>query len=249
MSQPGSEALILDQKFTVTSADADMWKRLKLSSILNLFIQAAINSADKLGFGYNLLQEQHLFWVFSRLHAEIFKPAFWKDEIIVRTWPKTIDKPFYIRDFEIFDSAGNKLAAATSSWLAIDLDTKRPKIIEGFEADSFYRLKDKHALKIIPAKLQAVEGEIATEFKTCYSDIDLNLHVTSTRYIDWMMDSLPLDFHKENYPKSLQINFVKETFPGDTVQIKKSSDKSNQFNFEGISSENGSSLVRGIIGF
>lgn len=241
--------LILDKSFVITSADADMWKRLKLSSILNLFIQAAINSADKLGFGYNLLQEQHLFWVFSRLHVEIYAPAFWKDEIIVRTWPKTIDKPFYIRDFEIFDAKGEILAAATSSWLAIDLDTKRPKIIEGFEADSFIRMKDKHALNIIPAKLQSVGGETVDEFKTNYSDIDLNLHVTSTRYIDWMMDSLPIDFHKENYPKSLQINFVKETFPGDIVQIKQTSGEKNQFNFEGISSGNGSSLVKGIIGF
>lgn len=249
MTIDNTQQLVLDKKFTVTSVDADMWKRLRLSSIVNVFIQAAISSADKLGFGYNNLQEQKLFWVFSRLHTEIYKPAFWKDEILVRTWPKTIDKPFYLRDFEIFDKEGNKLAAATSSWLAIDLETKRPKIIEGFEAKYFVKLKNKHGLNVVPAKLKPTVGETAAEYKTFYSDIDLNLHVTSTRYIDWMMDSLPLDFHKENYPKTLEINFVKETFPGDTVQIKQSECGEKSYSFEGLSRENDAALVRGIIGF
>ena len=51
--------------FKIDSADTDMFGRIRLGSLVNLLIQAATNSADKLGFGYKNIQEQKLFWVLS----------------------------------------------------------------------------------------------------------------------------------------------------------------------------------------
>ena len=36
----------------ITTADTDMHSRLRLGGLANLLIQAAINSADSLGFGF-----------------------------------------------------------------------------------------------------------------------------------------------------------------------------------------------------
>ena len=76
------------------------------------------------------------------------------------------------------------MAKATSGWLGIDLETKHTRTIEGFQYSLFTRLKDKHALNIDPEKLFPVkEGEVS-EVKTTYFDIDVNGHVTATRYVD-----------------------------------------------------------------
>jgi acyl-ACP thioesterase len=57
------------------------------------------------------------------------------------------------------------------------------------------------------------------DVQTTYFDIDLNAHVTSSRYIDWMMDTFESSFHKENYPTELSINFLRETKPGHSIRL------------------------------
>lgn len=133
--------------------------------------------------------------------------------------------------------------------MAIDLSTRRPKRIEATHEELFTSLKNRHALPAAPDKLGAVkDGET---FMVCstYFDIDLNKHVTSTRYIDWMMDSFPLDQVRSKYPRRISINFIKETMPGETIVLKRMQESENRYSFEG-SSENSSAIhFRGRIDF
>jgi len=46
--------------------------------------------------------------------------------ITLRTWPKTIQqKLFFIRDYEVLNASGKRIAAATSAWLVIDAAIRR----------------------------------------------------------------------------------------------------------------------------
>lgn len=65
------------------------------------------------------------FWVLSRIYSEISLWPSWSDTIIIKTWPRGTDRLFALRDFEVRYPDGRTLAHATSSWLIIDLDTKR----------------------------------------------------------------------------------------------------------------------------
>ncbi len=242
------QELILLNPFKITSSDTDMYGRVRLGSLVNLLIQSAINSADSLGFGFANLREKKLFWVLSRMTVEIYNPIKWYDEVVVETWPKDLDKILYLRDYHIKDKKGNILVNATSGWLAIDLENKRPKVIDGAHARFFEELKDKHALNEIPEKVLPVKEGQPFENKACYFDIDLNKHVTATRYIDWMMDTFSLDFHKQNYPKKLTVNYLKETMPDETIRIVKS-ETNNAFNFEGINLCSQTPAFRGKIAF
>ncbi|MCK5221183.1 MAG: hypothetical protein KAR14_06350, partial [Candidatus Aminicenantes bacterium] len=44
----------------ITSAETDMESRLRPGALINLLIQAATYSADKLGFGYESLKKHNL---------------------------------------------------------------------------------------------------------------------------------------------------------------------------------------------
>jgi len=236
--------LTLVNPFKITTADTDMQNRLRVGSLVNLLIQSAINSADHLGFGFENLHKQKLAWVLSRLNVEIFEPVNWYEKVVVETWPKDLDKILYIRDFIVRNESGKVMATATSGWLAIDIERRRPKVIEGSTSEIFSQLKDKHAIEQFPSKLMPIKGGDIFKNKARYSDIDLNQHVTATRYIDWMMDTFDIDFHKNNYPKKLAINYLKETMPGEVLKLKRSYCE-KVCSFEG---ENGSSSTKAFRG-
>ena len=241
--------LLLSARFQVTSSDTDISGRLRLGALVNFLIQAAIQSADKLGFGFEYLNQQRLFWVFSGLHLEIDGPLSWYDEIEVETWPKNVYKFLYLRDFFRKDEHGKIIGKATSSWFAIDYDHHRPQKIEGDFSEMFHLLQDRVAIGSIPEKLVPLKEGISTDIKTNFFDIDLNKHVTSSRYVDWMMDLLPLDFHLNNYPKSLVINFMKETNIGERIRILKAPGDQNCFAFEGNNLDREAVAFRGRICF
>jgi medium-chain acyl-[acyl-carrier-protein] hydrolase len=241
--------LTLYSEFKVTSADTDMYTRIRAGAIVNLLIQSAINSAEALGFGFNGLREQKLFWVLSRLTVEINQPLIWNQETVVETWPKSLDGLLYTRDFIIRDKSQNIIARATSGWLAIDTETKRPKIIDGIHAEMFVYCKEKHGLNELPEKLQATSEGDAFVVKSDYFDLDLNWHVTATRYIDWMMDTFPIEFHQKNYPTRISINFLKETMPGDSINIIRLTKDESQYCFEGRNLLNKTVAFRGKIDF
>lgn len=249
MNELNENNLTLYSGFRITSAETDMFMRVRLGALVNLLIQSAINSAESLGFGFKNLKEQKLYWVLSRLTVEIYQPLYWNQEAEVETWPKSVEGLLYTRDYIIRDKHQNIIARATSGWLAIDTEAKKPKIIDGIHAEMFVHLRDKHGLSEPPEKLQATSHGDSFHVQAGYFDFDLNKHVTSSRYIDWMMDTLPIDFHRLHYPKRLSVNFMKETLPGDALNLIRGSVNSMQYSFEGINHAQKTGAFRGKIDF
>lgn len=225
--------LILRIPFKVTSADTDMSARLKPGSLLNMLIQSAIQSADSLGFGFGGLKKQQLFWVLSRMHIDIVRPLKWYENIIVETWPKNVDGLLYIRDFFLYDEKGEMVGKATSGWLAIDMVSKRPKLYEGIDASMLNTLKYRHAIEELPEKLEGTSEGDENEIPVTYYDIDLNRHVTSCRYLDWMVDQIPVDYLLSHYPLSISLNYIKETQLGERISMRTIQQDPKTFIFEG----------------
>lgn len=247
--QSSEEDLILFMPFSITSAETDMFGRLRLSSLINLLIQAAVQSADKLGFGYRDFVRRRLFWVLSRISLEIEKPLQWTHTGNVETWPKDVDKLLYIRDFMVTGRHHEVVARGTSGWLAVDTETRRSRNVVDADTSVFFRMKDKHGLSRLPEKLLHSGGDVVAEIKTTYFDIDINRHVTTTRYFDWMMDSFTPDFHQHHYPKKVSANFIKEIRPGEVVQLIRNTNDERNFFFEGHNLSRKNTAFRGYIGF
>lgn len=243
------DGLTLQYGFDVTTADCDPEGRLRPGGLSNFLVLSAINSAETLGFGYKELRRFHLFWVLSRMTIVILKPLRWRDQAIVETWPKDIHGLHYLRDFLVKNQENELCAICTSGWLAIDIQSKRPKKVEDKFGFLFDKLKDRHAMKELPAKLEPLtEGELS-ERQVRWFDLDVNKHVTSTRYIDWMVDTLPADFLATHYPTRLSVNYLKETMMGESITLIRSAVGANQFFFEGAGKETGMVKFRGHLVF
>lgn len=241
--------LILTKPYCVTTADTDMYARIRLGALVNILIQAAIESADQLGFGFEAFKQHRLFWVASRFTVEIERPLKWNETCEAETWPKDLDKLLYLRDFFIKDQNGELIVKSTSGWLAVDAVARVPKVIESVADSMFTQLRERHAIKALPEKLGPVHGEEVALINVTYFDLDVNRHVTSTRYFDWMMDTFSPEFHKKNYPKKVSVNFIKEIKPGDTVQLIRQDCPDQTYAFEGINKTRDVVAFRGKISF
>lgn len=214
-----NKKFILEEEFLVTSADTDFTRRLSVSALTNMFIQIAWHHAEELGFGIEYLHQNDLAWVLSRFHLEINSLPVWNNKIRLVTWPKGIRRLFYLRDLEVYDQQGNKIAVATSEWLLIDIKSKRPKL-KGPDDSIFNKNKDKHAIESEVENLVFIDkNSKIIQNKAVYSDIDLNQHLTTTRYINWMFDAFDLEFHKKHQCSGLTVNFNREIPFGEEVAI------------------------------
>ncbi len=241
--------LILTMPFRVSSAETDMYARLRPGALVNLLIQSAVQSADALGFGYKGLQRHRLFWVLSRLSLEVCRPLKWNESGTVETWPKDLEKILYLRDFIVRDSRQDVVCRATSGWLAVDAETKRPKKLDDIDMSMFVRMKDTHGLKSLPEKLSSVGDGESFDILSTYFDIDLNAHVTTTRYVDWMMDTFDVSYHELNYPTSMSVNFLRETRYGDNIRLLRQAMDGQVFGFEGKNTTMGAPAFLGRVGF
>jgi acyl-ACP thioesterase len=199
----------------------DFAKRASPEAICRWFLEAAWNHAEQLGIGYRHLADYNYLWVLSRLVVRFEGHAAWGETVELRTWPRGVSGVFALRDFECYDRTGHRMVAGSSSWLVLDATNHRPQRL------------DKLPLEM-PAQVTRVavgrEAQKLPEFKTenrapvltmraRYSDIDVNSHVNSARYVGWLLDAYPAEFHRTHALQSIELNYVGETRWDDSVSV------------------------------
>jgi medium-chain acyl-[acyl-carrier-protein] hydrolase len=237
---------IFEEEFLVTSADSDFTHKLRVSSIVNMFIQIAWHHAEELGFGIKYLHQNNLAWVLSKLHLKINSLPHWNDPLKLITWPKGINRLYYLRDLEVFNKSGQLIACATSDWLLIDTKSKRPKL-QGPDEAIFNLNKDKHAIEALTENLVPLAGyKNYYPLKAAYSDIDFNQHLTTTSYIDWMLNTFDMDYLLKYQCIELILNFIREIPYGIEVSVNRVSNfDKNIHDFEFIKHDGGQLLFLG----
>lgn len=217
------------QPFTVHSYEVDFKRAASLESVCRYFLEAAWNHAEALGVGYQVLAEQGKLWVLSRFLVCVDRLPGWGQNVFVRTWPRVIRSVFALRDFELLDSSGRRQVAGTSAWLILDAATRRPvraeKWLSRFEDAPSRAALDRELGRLAPAATEP--GEQTMEAR--YSDVDVNGHVNSCRYIGWLADSYALDFHQHHSVAELEINYLGEVRGGERVSLVRSASNSDVF--------------------
>ncbi len=240
----------LEETYEITAADTDFTKKLNTRSLTNMFIQSAWHHAEALGFGTNFLNKNKTVWMLSRFQMRLETTPFWNEKILMTTWPKGIHRVFYQRDFEAFTMNKRKIAAGTSEWMIIDLKTKRPIL---FHADShiFNPEYIRHAIDSEVPVLETPEsGYDNFTRKVKYSDIDLNEHLTTIRYIDWMFDTFNLEFLNAYACKEIIINFIREIpYNTEVIILRYQLNHDNKYVFEFTDFEINKPFFRGQLGF
>ena len=200
--------------FEVRSYQVDPEGKLSLTSLSNLFQEIAWRHADSADFGRNL-QEQDLSWILSRIEIKCENLPSWGDSIKVYTAGRGVDKLFAFREFLITNPAGDILAQAMSSWVLMNVVTKRIFRPENALPAELFDPNEKPAWQ--PEKIRLVGEKLKSEkLKVRHSDLDLNNHVNNTSYVQWVENIL-----RENGCHTLPflINYLAECVMGDELDI------------------------------
>ena len=206
----------------IASFDIDMSGTLKPAAFLNYAQEAANIHADYLGVGYDAMHTTRKAWVMSKIHVIFHKLPKWREHINVQSWHKGANGYQYFRDFVVYDAEGNeKLISSTTSWLVIDIDTRRlTKYAELAEDEG--RCIGEDVIAAQPPKVimpKDVEPLLAMTHAVCYSDLDMNGHVNNVKYTEWSMNAIELEVANSRRLKELVVNFNSEIKAGDVVDI------------------------------
>lgn len=214
---------------------ADFTGRLTMGILGNHLLNCAgFHAADR-GFGIATLNEDHFTWVLSRLAVEITgeMPAAY-DRFSIETWVENVYKLFTDRNFAIVGSDGRPIGYARSVWAMIGMETRKPADLLALHGGCItdYICADKECPIDKPGrvKVNAVEPEARVEAR--YSDIDINGHVNSIRYIEHILDLFPLSMFSERRLKRFEVAYVAESYFGDVLFIYKEQKAENEFDVE-----------------
>ncbi len=214
----------LQHTFEVGSCDMDIWGFMKPATILSLCQESAYMHSTRMGFGYDRLHEIGAAWVLSRAKCLIHRLPKWGEKITLRTWHKGQSGLFSLRDYQFMDESGAEIITVTTSWLIINLATRRiTRVDRIFSADDPFKLHEYNCDAIAhPAeRLEMPTAQISLgEHHVRYSDLDVNQHVNNARYMEWACDNTEQLMDPNSRLTSFCINFNHEAKYGEIVEIK-----------------------------
>ena len=226
------------QDICIPCYDTDAKANLKPAAFMDFAQEIAYWAANDLGFGYDTLHVHHTAWVLTRMHIHFEEPLKWRENVTLYTWHKGASGLFYLRDFDLRDSKGISRVKATTSWVVIDERTRRMVRPEDLKDLLDPEMKVDDAISEPVQKIVLPKGDSRSEsgmtetaegeHTVSYSDLDINGHTNNSRYVVWAMDCLPKEVTGSPV-KDLFINFIKETLPGEKVQLLAQSDGSTWY--------------------
>ena len=206
------------QKFVIEPTAVDRYKRLKPSILLLYAQEVAGHHSDSFDLTYDGLAERGLFWAIIRNRVQITRLPMEGETITLETWPMPTTRVAYPRATAAYDEAGNELFRCTSLWVLMDI-ASRAMILpgkSGVDVPGNLRGDELEAPKsLLPKDLSQSENR-----RVSFTDLDCNGHMNNARYLDWVADLLPSEFHAQHSPSELTVCYLSEAREGQQLDMR-----------------------------
>lgn len=210
-------------QFTIDAYLTDFRGKATLPMIGGFMLQAATKHAEERGFGYSDMTSQERVWVLSRIAIEVFEYPKNDTVMNIKTWIVSVNRLFTERHFAFEDENGKTLGYARSLWASIDLTTRKPtNLLELYGLSDYINTETQvpiDALSKIPVLKE--NFEIASDFVVKYSDVDINKHLNSMKYIEHFVDVFDIEMFVEKEIRRIEINYISEGKYGSNISILK----------------------------
>ena len=195
--------------------------KLFMSVLGNNLLNTAGFHANDRGFGIATLNQSKYTWVLSRFVIEMNEMPSQYEHYSIETWIEKVFRFFTNRNFAIKGDGGKVYGYAKSIWAMISLDTRKPEDLLVLHGGSIanYVVPDKECPIDPPGRVKVTDAEPVFTYRSCYSDIDVNGHVNSVKYMEHMINLLPFQLFKEHFIKRFEIAYVAESYIGDVLHF------------------------------
>jgi medium-chain acyl-[acyl-carrier-protein] hydrolase len=247
-----SKSSVYKGKYHIDLRDVDFTKKLKLSTLFSYFQDTASLASVDLGFGIETLEKKHgVAWILTRICVEIERYPMWDEVITIETWPLEPGKVEFDRDFFVKDSSGEIIIRAVSKWVIMDITERKIKRSEVIGI----HYPEKRTERAIEGKLGKLKDfgqlEVAYNKVIGYSDIDFNGHLNNSKYVDYIMDFFQVEDHKNHTIRTIDLNFIQEALPGDSITLYRDTSRLNEnlIYIEGVSLTDNSVVFKSRVTF
>ena len=199
------------------ATDVNSADRLKNSRLLAIMQEIAGEHSALLGADRSALEERKLFWAVIRHRVQITRLPQSGESIRVCTWPMPTTRTAYPRATVAYDADGNELFRGISLWILMDMST-RAMVLPGKSGVEVAGSLQGNELtlpgSLLPQKLPNREDRTVR-----FSDLDLNGHMNNCRYLEWVDDLLPAEFHRTHSPKQLLVCYLSEAREAEKMEV------------------------------
>lgn len=206
-------------RYRVEPQEVDFTLRATISALGSAVLNTAGADAHGKGFGVDALNADNHSWVLSRIAFEFdSRPAQYAD-YSVATWISDYGRVLSTRNFVLSDAEGREFGRAVSQWAMIDLAARSAVDLSWVGRAHADAIVDVPPPAAMPRKIRAVAPTLSCQHRVVYSDIDFNRHVNTMRYIEMMLDMLPVERLVADVPVRFDIHFLKECRLGQTLTV------------------------------
>ena len=207
-------------KFVAEPFHVDFTGRLTLGVLGNHLLNCAGFHAAERGFGMATVNEENYTWVLSRLAIEMEEMPAQYESFSIDTWVEDVYRLFTNRNYAIRDKDGRPIGYARSVWAMINMHTRKPIDLLSVNGGSIRDfICDAPCPIDTPSRIKVDTGEETASLRAKYSDIDVNGHVNSIRYIEHILDLFPLDMFRTQRVRRFEMAYVAESYYNDTLSF------------------------------
>ena len=193
-----------------------------ITTIVNFMGDIGTEQSDSLGVGIQDLISKNMTWVFYQYDIKVNRYPKYGEKLRMVTEPSGFKKFYATRDYIIYDGNDNKIVEAQAIFFLIDTNKRRAMRVPTDQYE-IYGIENELGKDFKIDRLEKLENTMYSKhFKTRYSDIDSNKHVNNTKYIEWAIETLPLELVKNYELKRIKVTFEKECLYGEEVCVKTS---------------------------
>ena len=206
------------QNYTLPHSNQDNSSSVEVFKNICMFMQdIAATHASLMGISVNTLQAANITWVLARQQVLLNHLPAPGEQICIETWPSLVSRVQCRRDFRIYNLAGEQLGQAISYWVVLNMQTRRAERVPDFIRRA-YPQAPSLAVPEVPIQPKSLpKNSRVISFKTSAADIDINKHVTSMRYLDFMLAAVPKKVRCHQQLKLLDVVFRAESMQGDRI--------------------------------
>ena len=205
--------------FCVEPQEVDFTMRITLSALGGNVLNIAGVDAHSKGFGVDTLNKDNFSWVLSRIAFEFdFRPREYV-RYEIATWISDYGRMLSTRNFTLTDQSGITFGRVVSQWCMIDLSRRTAVDLRAVAEQHNDAVVAEPSPAERPRKVPSIDVPPVLTHRVAYSDIDFNRHVNTMRYIELMLDVLPVERFEQERPMRLDINFLKESRYGETLFV------------------------------
>lgn len=212
--------------FAVEPFHVDFTGHLFLGVLGNHLLNAAGRHSHNRGWGIDQLNERHYTWVLSRMSIELTEMPAQYEHVEVETWVESVMKLFTERNFLVRNADDGRIYGyARSIWAMIDVETRQPSdllALKGGDILNYIIPADEKPCPIdkFNARVRMSDAATAVDIPTHYSDVDINGHINSIKYIEHILDIFPREQYEHHRLRRFDIGYKAESYLGDTLHIK-----------------------------